>query len=410
MAVCTQRRECPQSVADSRRRIMNVLVRLTIVATVWVFVSFPSSASARDPKAFRRGTVHHKVACRDAPSLHYNVYVPRSLRKDTASPLLIVYSSEGNAPVECFRDAAEKVGWIVCGSVESSNGRSPPAARIYQALRDDLQLRYSIHRRRIYLAGLSGGSDKAFSLVRSFPEEIAGVIGIGGVPRNLPKISESHASFVGIAGTRDPAYCSTLLLMEQAVKQKVPYRFLEWNGAHWWPGPEVLRSACVWLDGQYLLGATKLTEAEKDARPKRLERRLKRIRRLARGNQALRLDALERYESLLAGVHRDRSARAEIDAAIEETLLKLKPEIAARDAFRLACVEYTRSSEPFDRKTLTALKARMDNVAAEHRQRVYGRRAATVAQTVQDGLIDGKPSVVRPGEGCIQAFPKIRRK
>ena len=61
------------------------------------------------------------------------------------------------------------------------------------------------------------------------------------------------------------------------------------------------------------------------------------------------------------------------------------------------------------RDGLASLVKRMRTLAKEHRGKVYGRRAATVARTVQDGLIDRKRSIVRPGDGCAAAFPKIRR-
>ena len=172
-----------------------------------LLITTSGQAEERPTAPPSRGRVHANVSCRDKPSLHYNLYVPRSLAKDSAAPVLIVFSSEGNAPVACFRAAAERVGWIVCGSVESTNDpKSPKAESVYQAIRRDVYATFSIETSRTYVAGLSGGSQKAFRLAEAKSGEIAGVIGIGGVPNDPPQRAPSSASPALETPPTTPAY------------------------------------------------------------------------------------------------------------------------------------------------------------------------------------------------------------
>src|SRR5258708_10371935 len=122
------------------------------------------------------GAVHASVAVAADPSNSYALYLPSAYSPAKHWPLLLIFDpfARGEVSVKLFHDAAEKYGFILVGSNNSSNFKDPSTA--IRLLWADVREHYAIDPRRIYTAGLSGGARVASSVALACKNCIAGVI------------------------------------------------------------------------------------------------------------------------------------------------------------------------------------------------------------------------------------------
>src|SRR5262245_33774455 len=106
-----------------------------------------------------RGKVNERVVCLKDASQSYALYLPPNYAPDRQWPILYAFDpgARGVRPVERFKDAAERYGYIVVGSNNSRNGPGVPLTEIIRALFDDTQARFPIDQKRVYTTGFSGG-------------------------------------------------------------------------------------------------------------------------------------------------------------------------------------------------------------------------------------------------------------
>src|SRR5882724_4583455 len=81
-------------------------------------------AGAIEPDGLPRGEIIAKVQCRDDASQSYALYLPSAYTPDREWPVIFAFDPGGRGlnPVERYRGAAEKYGYIVAGSNNSRNG------------------------------------------------------------------------------------------------------------------------------------------------------------------------------------------------------------------------------------------------------------------------------------------------
>src|SRR5215471_5562230 len=74
--------------------------------------------------AIPRGQIVAKVSCTQAPAQSYALYLPANYDAARRWPILYAFDpgARGKAPVERYREAAERFGWIIAGSDNSRNG------------------------------------------------------------------------------------------------------------------------------------------------------------------------------------------------------------------------------------------------------------------------------------------------
>ena len=122
-------------------------------------------AGAPEPSAdFPRGQVVEKVAAAKVPGQSYALYLPSTYTPDRLWPVLYMLDARNNAlvPIERFRAAAERFGWILVSSYNSrSDTRDDPNSAAMTAMWNDAVARFSIDGRRVYVTGFSGGARAA---------------------------------------------------------------------------------------------------------------------------------------------------------------------------------------------------------------------------------------------------------
>ncbi|HEX7176890.1 MAG TPA: hypothetical protein VF240_16640 [Pyrinomonadaceae bacterium] len=210
----------------------------------------PSSAHAEE---LPRGQIIERLAARDDPSQSYALYLPSHYSTNRAWPILYCFDplGRGSVPVERFREAAEKYGWIVVGSNNSRNGPLAPSVAAARAVWADTRARLSIDDRRLYAAGFSGGARHAVRVNQLCQNCLAGVIACGaGFPPDIDPSASSRFALFGMAGADDFNFPELKLLDERLARLGFPHRLEVFDGGHSWAPAHVCTKAVEWMELQ----------------------------------------------------------------------------------------------------------------------------------------------------------------
>ncbi|MBZ5536553.1 MAG: hypothetical protein LAO31_11400 [Acidobacteriia bacterium] len=228
-------------------------------------VSTSSFVCAPSPENFPRGQIIDRVACQADPHQTYALYLPPHYTPGRKWPILYAFDAgaRGRLPVERFKEAAEKYGYIVAGSNNSRNGPPEPIIAAIRALFEDTQARFAINENRVYLTGFSGGARVAVSVAHSLRGQVAGVIGCGaGFPSELKPSPSLPFVYFGTAGLEDFNFFEMRQLEEALERLKIPHRMATFEGGHDWPPPRVCLEAVGWMELQAMKsGLREINEA-----------------------------------------------------------------------------------------------------------------------------------------------------
>src|SRR5688572_27096883 len=97
---------------------------LSIFCITVGFVFNSETAFCQQAEEFPKGKVIEKVVCKADASLSYALYLPSNYAANKKWPVVYGFDpgARGLMPVEQFKEAAEKYGYIVIGSNDSRNG------------------------------------------------------------------------------------------------------------------------------------------------------------------------------------------------------------------------------------------------------------------------------------------------
>jgi predicted esterase len=212
----------------------------------WTF--FPAAAAGQE---FPRGKLIESITCAADGAQSYALYLPSGFDPSRAWPVLVLFDpgARGPAAVDAFREAAETFGWIVAGSNNSRNGPMLECDRAARAVWADLQKRFALDPRRVYVAGFSGGARVASRFPLVIGRVVAGVIGCGaGLSSDVRPESLKAAAYFGLAGLADFNYEEMKALDAAFDPSGIPHRFLFFEGVHEWPAPSVCVRAAGWME------------------------------------------------------------------------------------------------------------------------------------------------------------------
>jgi predicted esterase len=216
--------------------------------------AFAAAALLAAPEIPAPGEVAENVVCREAPGQSYALYLPSSYSRERRWPILYLLDARGRAtrPVERFRAAAEKYGWILASSRQSrSDTKDDPNTPALRAMWADTHARLSIDDARVYLAGFSGTARAVVALALQAPAAVAGVIGCGaGWPEELEPAAPRPFPYFGTAGDRDFNYVEMRALETALASTRSPQRIAYFSGGHDWPPPTVAADAAGWMELQ----------------------------------------------------------------------------------------------------------------------------------------------------------------
>jgi tetratricopeptide (TPR) repeat protein len=203
------------------------------------------------------------IVCAANPAETYTLYLPSSYRPDRAWPVVYAFDSRGidndRDMIELFRPGAERFGFVVASSGNSSNVRPmEDNFRSLGAIWTDTHARLALDDRRAYAFGFSGMSRFTTMAAIRAPGTLAGVIGAsGGFPVGHPPSRETSFPFFGLAGDRDFNYYEMLDLEAQLAAAGVPHRIDLFDGSHQWPTEELVTRALGWIELQAMKQGTR---------------------------------------------------------------------------------------------------------------------------------------------------------
>ena len=210
-----------------------------------------------------KGQIIDKVVCAADATESYALYLPSNYTATKKWPILYAFDpgARGKIPVEHYREAAEKFGWIVIGSNNSQNGSWKSSLDAWNAITNDTHDRFSIDDRRLYATGFSGGARAAIMFAAQC-NCVAGVIASGaGFPQGMEPAPTMHFVLVATTGTEDFNFPEVKALDDKLNRAGIAHQVQLFAGRHEWPPPPVAHEAMAWLE----LMAMKSGRREKDS-------------------------------------------------------------------------------------------------------------------------------------------------
>ena len=227
--------------------IIASFVRLSMMV-----VLLAHSAAHAQTESIPRGQIVDSIEVLNDSSQSYALYLPSNYTPDRNWPVLYAFDpgARGRVPVERFKEAAEKYGWILVGSNNSRNGPWDISVNAWNAMQTDTHKRFAIDDERLYATGFSGGARAAVRIAAGC-KCLAGVIASGaGFPRDLVPSPQMHFVFFGAAGVEDFNYPELKNLQELLTKAGIIHRVQTFEGRHEWPLVSVATAAVEWMELQ----------------------------------------------------------------------------------------------------------------------------------------------------------------
>lgn len=366
---------------DARRSRVSAHRFATLTAGLWcasLLLAAPGfGAQTAEPKGLplARGLLHKNIACRSAREFHCHIFVPKAYQADTATPVLYVFAPGGDAPVELYRLAADRLGWLVCGSVESRNGQELDYhEKVLAAMQAEMQARFTLHPHRVYFSGMSGAARVALACFYAHADSAAGVLAMAAgwswSAAQMPTVA--GGACVGLAGRHDFNYCELVALADKTAAANMASLFMDFEGQHGWAPKELIAQAMDWLEIQYFIRSPHLTAAEKTRRPGFIADQIRKI--------SLAGATMASYETC-EGLHRDLSADPEFLNSVDRMMADIKPklmvELAAREALREAFATAHSKHTAYQMDQMLQTQSR--ELALKYPITLYGARAGIMA-------------------------------
>lgn len=193
------------------------------------------------------GQIADSVECALDNTQHYALYLPSNYTPSRQWSVILAFDGggHGRVPVERYREAAEKYGYIVAGSLNSRNGPWEVSMNAAQAMTADVKARFSIDPKRVYAAGLSGGARVAMKIALE-SRQIAGVFASSaGFPGEF--IARVPFPVFGSAGTDD---FNHLEMYQLDRRMTSAHRVLYFDGGHTWLPVAMAMQAVEWMELQ----------------------------------------------------------------------------------------------------------------------------------------------------------------
>src|SRR5215510_2002797 len=239
--------------------IISSFVRLSVMVGL---LAHSTANAITQTDLIPRGQIVERIETLNDSSQSYALYLPSNYTPDRKWPVLYAFDpgARGRVPVERFKEAAEKYGWIVLGSNNSRNGPWNVSVNAWNAMQQDTHQRFAIDDERTYATGFSGGARAAVRIAIAC-KCLAGVMANGaGFPVDLAPSTQMHFVFFGAAGVDDFNYAELKNLEEPLTKAGISHRMQTFAGRHEWPPVPVATAAVEWME----LHATKAGKRSRD--------------------------------------------------------------------------------------------------------------------------------------------------
>jgi len=232
--------------------MLQLIVHVSLIfSTFAISQSLPSTNQG--PAAITTGQIIEKIVCQDKLDQSYALYLPSGYTPARKWPILYAFDpgARGKIPVEHYKDAAEKFGWIVVGSNNSRNAAWQTSLDAWNAITKDTHDRFAIDDRLLYAAGFSGGARVAILFAIQCEDCLAGVIASGaGFPPRIEPAPTMHFALFGTTGFDDFNFPEVKALDDRLGKVGIPHQIEVFDGSHEWPPADVASHALEWMELQ----------------------------------------------------------------------------------------------------------------------------------------------------------------
>lgn len=228
--------------------LLSCRLLLAVAAILAFFISTRARTASDEPQP---GRVIQRVACKDSPEQTYALYLPSTYSTTRKWPLIASFDpgARGSLPVERFKEAAERYGYIVCGSNNSRNGPLRPSADAAKAMLTDVAARFAVDEKRVYLTGFSGGARAATAIALWLSGSVTGVIGCGaGFAEGINPNTTLPFVYYGTVGTDDFNYPEMKQLDRTLEQARVAHHIAVFEGGHDWAPSEECVRAIEWIE------------------------------------------------------------------------------------------------------------------------------------------------------------------
>jgi len=240
---------------------------MTRITLALFLVALAPHATRAQDSATIRGTLTETVTLRGDSTQTAAIYLPPACGAERKWPVLFLMDPRGRAmiPVDLFREAAERYGYILISSYNTlSDGPGEPNVAALNAMLGEVT-RYAVDTTRIYLAGFSGTARFGWFAALQLPQYIAGMFGAGASPPLGGSIETTlggtRFAHFGAAGARDFNYQEVRELHDRLRLARIAHRTAFFDGPHSWPPDTLCARGLRWLELRAMLGGLRAVDS-----------------------------------------------------------------------------------------------------------------------------------------------------
>jgi predicted esterase len=193
-----------------------------------------------------------RVVCLANPSQDYQLSLPKSYRPGTPAPILYCFDANANGRgfVNRYKPLVEKHGWIVAASLKARNGPSEPIKEAIDAILRDTEWRLSLHGKKRFGTGFSGGARMSSWLIYDNATKSQGLICLGALfaPGVKPQPKMPIAVLVGDS---DPNLREMQAIQKRLTDFDAPQHYKSFPGGHVIAPAELLQEAVDWHEARW---------------------------------------------------------------------------------------------------------------------------------------------------------------
>jgi len=215
----------------------------------------------KKPLDFAKGR-RAQLACWANKSYHFRVSTPQNLDPAKPTPVIIYHSPGGNGSPPASA-VASRLGWVSLGLTESKNGPFKPCIENREAVLFHLRSMMTVHPRRVYFAGFSGGARNAYKSSFDSLGCLGGTIGTGaGLPGGGGVPIWNKPVFC-IVGKTDMNNGEVRTLYNRLIAGPMEADLIIHPGGHSSASETDMSRAVQWMEYEWFSGAEKLEPSDK---------------------------------------------------------------------------------------------------------------------------------------------------
>ena len=188
------------------------------------------------PDTLKPGVCHFKVLINNDALNTFALYLPKLYNNATLWPIVFFFdaSGNGNFPISKYKSLADSLGYIFVGSNVSKNGQNQDETQnMWQTLKNACLQNLAIDKKRIVLAGFSGGARVSCAIATTDPN-VSVIIANSAGAQNLEQQLNQNTLFIGIAGKGDMNRAEMLNIEQHLSGSSINHFYIEFEGIHEW--------------------------------------------------------------------------------------------------------------------------------------------------------------------------------